>query len=72
MNNPYPILYTPEEAAHLLGISAALVRRYCRQGRLGQHIGGRWLISPDDLTRFQAEPRRAGNPDFGPEFRKSR
>lgn len=60
----YPILYTPEQAAALLNISAALVRRYCRQGRLGQHIGGRWLISPDDLERFQAEPRKAGNPNF--------
>lgn len=70
MTATYPTLFTPEQAADLLGISPALVRRYCRQRRLGQHIGGRWLISPDDLARFQAEPRKAGNPEFGPGFKK--
>jgi excisionase family DNA binding protein len=60
----YPQLLTPEQAAGLLGISPALIRRYCRQGRLGKHIGGRWLISLDDLERFKEKPRRAGNPQF--------
>lgn len=64
MTTLYPQLLTPEQAADLLGLSAALVRRFCRQGRLGQHIGGRWLIAPDDLERFKSEPRRAGNPKF--------
>lgn len=70
-NTSYPVLYTPEQAALVLGISPTLVRRYCRQGRLGQSIGGHWLITPDDLQRFQAKPRKSGNPEFGPEFRKS-
>lgn len=64
MTTLYPILYTPEQAADLLSISAALVRRYCRQGRLGQQVGGRWLIAPEDLERFKSEPRKSGNPNF--------
>lgn len=70
MNNIYPILYTPDEAAALLNISPALVRRYCRQGRLGKLLGGRWFITPADLARFKAAPRKSGNPEFGPEFWK--
>jgi predicted site-specific integrase-resolvase len=58
-------LYTADEAAGMLGISAALVRRYCRQGRLGKRVGNQWQILPRDLEKFQAKPRKSGNPNFG-------
>ena len=58
-------LYTADEVANILNITSALVRRYCRQKRLGQFVYGRWLISPDELERFKQQPRKVGNPNFG-------
>lgn len=66
----YP--YTADEAAIMLGISAALVRRYCRQGRLGKRIGNQWLITDEEIKEFEAKPRKVGNPEFGPGFWKAR
>jgi excisionase family DNA binding protein len=58
-------LYTADEVAKLLNVNPSLIRRYCRQGRLGRYMYGRWLISPDELARFKAKPRKVGNPTFG-------
>ena len=58
-------MLTADEAAEKLNISAGLIRRYCRQGKLGQLSGKVWLISPDELERFKAIPRKRGNPNFG-------
>jgi len=58
-------LYTADEVATILGVNPSLVRRYCRQGRMGQYIYGRWLISPSELEAFKAKPRKVGNPTFG-------
>ncbi len=58
-------LYTVNEVAKKLNITEALVRRYCRQGRMGRFIYGRWLISPDELESFKQQPRKVGNPTFG-------
>jgi len=58
-------LYTADEVAKELHVNASLIRRYCRQGRLGQYIYGRWLISPSELEAFKAKPRKVGNPTFG-------
>lgn len=58
-------LHTTDEVAKELNVTPALVRRYCRQGRLGKFIYGRWLISPDELERFKQQPRKVGNPNFG-------
>lgn len=58
-------LYTPIEAAKLLNINSSLVRRYCRQGRLGTQYGKVWLISESELEAFKAQPRKVGNPNFG-------
>lgn len=54
-------LLTASQAARRLGITPALVCRYCRQGRLGQRIGHQWLITEDELTAFAAIPRTVGN-----------
>ena len=59
------ILYTADEVAGILNITSALVRRYCRQGRMGKYLYGRWLISPAELEAFNAVPRKVGNPNFG-------
>ncbi len=58
-------LYTVDEVARMLNVNPSLVRRYCRQGRLGQFLYGRWLISPDELESFKLQPRKVGNPNFG-------
>ena len=63
-------LYTPIEAAKILSIDSSLVRRYCRQGRLGTQYGKVWLITEADLERFKQQPRKVGNPDFGPNFKR--
>lgn len=55
-------LLTPAAAAAELGITPRLMRRYCEQGRLGQKIGGRYLISREDLDEFKQVPRKVGNP----------
>lgn len=58
-------LYTPYEVAKQLGVNPSLVRRYCRQGRLGTQYGKVWLISESQLEAFEAMPRKRGNPNFG-------
>ncbi len=65
-------LLTVDQAAKVLGIDACLVRRYCRLERMGQQMGGRWMISMEDIERFQAIPRKRGNPEFGPDYYKTR
>ena len=62
--------YTPYEAAKELSITPALVRRYCRQERLGKWVGNRWQITSEELKKFKVQPRKVGNPNFGPEFWK--
>jgi len=58
-------LHTADEVAKELNVNPSLVRRYCRQGRMGQFIYGRWLISPAELEVFRAKTRKRGNPNFG-------
>lgn len=69
--NPDELL-TVDEVAKILKVNASLVRRYCREGRLGQSVRGRWLISIEDIDRFQNIPRKRGNPEFGEGYYKSR
>jgi hypothetical protein len=54
--------YTPEEFARLVGREAFTCREYCRLGRIralkkasgrGKHAS--WVISHDELLRFQKE-----------------
>lgn len=55
-------LLTPEQVANELNLSSTLIRRYCRQGRLGQKLGGRYLITRQELDKFKAIPRKVGKP----------
>ena len=58
-------MLTADEAAEKLNITAGLIRRYCRDGRLVSQLEGKvWLISPGELERFKAKPRKRGNPNF--------
>lgn len=55
-------LLTCEEAAPYLGVSAERVRQFCRERRLGQRIGDRWVIPMDELQQFSKIPRETGRP----------
>lgn len=58
-------LLTPYEVAKILKVNPSLVRRYCRQGRLGTLYGKAWFITEAELEAFRAIPRKRGNPEFG-------
>ena len=59
-------LLTTEQAARRLGLSAGLIRRYCRQGRLGKRVGRNFAISESDLRKFAAVARLIGKPPKSP------
>ena len=50
------------EAADFLGITTERVRQFCREGRLGQQVGDRWVIPEDELKQFAKIPRPNGRP----------
>ena len=54
-------LYTCLEAAAILGVDQTRVRVHCRSGRLGRKHGRAWLITDQDLKRYQdAGPMKPG------------
>jgi excisionase family DNA binding protein len=54
-------LLTIPEAAERLGLSVAMVRRYCSTGKLpAQKVGRDWAVRQRDVERFAASPRRRG------------
>ncbi len=60
---PQERLINSSEAAKRLGISVALIRRYCTTGRLhAQKIGRDWAIRLRDLENFSSTPRHSGRP----------
>lgn len=60
---PQGRLLTVPEAADRLGLSIAMVRRYCSQGKLpAQKMGRDWAIRRRDVERFAASPRHSGRP----------
>jgi excisionase family DNA binding protein len=60
---PQSVLLSAPEVAQRLGLSEAMVRRYCLQGRLpARKIGKGWAIRRWDMERFAAAPRRSGRP----------
>lgn len=63
------LLSIPQAAARL-NLSTALLRRYCKQGRLGVKVGGRWIIAADDLDGFAKLPRPTGYPKGKPRGEK--
>lgn len=60
---PQGRLLTISEAAERLGLSVAMVRRYCADGKLpAQKIGRDWAIRQRDAEHFAATPRHSGRP----------
>jgi excisionase family DNA binding protein len=60
---PQGALLSTPEAAERLGLSEAMVRRYCAQGRLpATKVGKGWAIRRRDVERFAANPRHSGRP----------
>ena len=57
------IRHTTKQAAARLGIDDSIVRKYCREGRLGERIGRNFSITEDDLRTFIE--RRKAKPRFG-------
>jgi len=55
-------LMTPEEAANYIGVSSVRIRQFCTEGRIGQKVGERWVISEDELRQFAKIPRQTGRP----------
>jgi len=58
-------LLSVTEAAHILGVSPALVRRYCQRGLLPAiKVGSAgWAIDEADLAAFATLPRKRGRPE---------
>jgi excisionase family DNA binding protein len=60
---PQGRLLTINETAERLGLSVAMVRRYCSGGKLAaRKIGRDWAILRRDVERFAAVPRHSGRP----------
>ncbi len=58
-------LLTISEAAERLGLSFAMVRRYCADGKIpAQKVGRDWAIRRRDVESFAAIPRRSGRPSL--------
>jgi excisionase family DNA binding protein len=58
-------LLSTAEAADYLGLSETRVRQLCARGAIGAKVGGRYIISQDELRQFAKIPRPVGNPNFG-------
>ena len=58
-------LLSINDAAGELGVSPERVGQFCREGRLGQKVGERWVIPRDELEQFRRIPRRRGRPKNG-------
>jgi len=55
--------YTAEQAAPLMRLSPASVRRYCHTGVLqGEKVGGAWFLPKSEIDRYNRERRRPGKP----------
>lgn len=62
---PQGRLLTISETAHRLGLSIAMVRRYCADGKLpAQKIGRDWAVLQRDVEQFAATPRQIGRPSL--------
>jgi len=54
-------LLTVSDAAQRLGLSVAMVRRYCESGELpATKLGRDWSLRQWDVERFAAAPRQRG------------
>lgn len=65
MPTTIPDLMDATSAAEFLGVSAVLVRRYCKLDKIkAERIGNQWVIPKRELIRFAKKPRLVGNPNF--------
>ena len=50
----YPTMATVKEAAHQFSVSAAFVRKLCREGRIRYTAisSRKWMVNLDSLARF--------------------
>jgi hypothetical protein len=55
-------LYDTTGAAEVLELHLSRILRFCKDGRLGQKVGSRYVIDETDLERFKQIPRPAGRP----------
>ena len=55
------MLYSVTQAAELKGVSVDLVRRWCRENGC-QKVGWSFLLSDDDLKKFDERNRKVGRP----------
>jgi len=55
-------LLDAKEAADQLDLSLARIHQFCKEGRLGQKVGGQWIIPADELQQFARIPRKTGRP----------
>jgi excisionase family DNA binding protein len=62
---PHGRLLTISETAERLGLSIAMVRRYCADGKLpAKKIGRDWAIMQRDVEQFAVRPRHSGRPSL--------
>ncbi len=62
---PQGRLLTISETAERLGLSVAMVRRYCADGKLvARKIGRDWAVLQRDVEHFAATPRHSGRPSL--------
>ncbi len=60
-------LHTINEAAQILAVSTNRVAALVRQGQLpAERLGRQWVIRPEDLEAFAAQPRKGGWPKGKP------
>ncbi len=46
-----------EDAAKIIGVTVRQVRRYCKQGLLGEKPGREWRFLVDDVKSFARPPK---------------
>ena len=60
------MLYSVTQAAELKDVSVALLRRWCKENGC-QKVGWSFLLSEDDLKRFDERNKKVGKPAKKPE-----
>jgi len=59
-------LLTSRQVADKLNLCDSTVRRHCRRRTLkGIKMGRDWMIPLAEVERFELDPPRPGNPNFG-------
>jgi len=60
-------MFTTTQAAELLNLKPAMVRRHCESGALAAvKVGRDWVISQEAIDNFQASRKAPGRPAQAP------